>query len=160
MCVCELVYCKDYCQRGRFSHHPRTGGDFAWCIDFHPFLVRFMKGAFITKPVAVVAFNQRKSWDEIDIGLLPHTGCHSPKGLLDTFFWLVDPELNLHLPLLLGRGLHPKIDICSFSQVLLCILGVLYACDTWMNQLLKADSQYVFDVRILQLGQSKSICTL
>ena len=36
----------------------------------------------------------------------------------------------------------PDWDVCSFSQVLLCILGVLYGCDAWMKQLLKADLHY------------------
>ena len=97
------------------------------------FLLRFfIKGTFITKTVAVVAFNQRKSWYEMKYWSAPPPRMPvTQKDLMITFF---------------GSGI-PKPSLATvtetFSQVLLCILGVLYGCDAWTNHLLKADVHYV-----------------
>lgn len=64
-----------------------------------------------------------------DIGVLPHPGCQSPKRICLLHFRDQESQSKPSLATVTG----------AFSQVLLCILGVLYGCDAWMNQLLKAD---------------------
>ena len=91
-----------------------------------------MKGKSITRPDVVVAFKPKKimRWDEI-LECSPTQDVSHQKGFDDYIFGSGIPEPSL------------ATVTETFSQVLLCILGVLYGCDAWMNHLLKADVHYV-----------------
>ena len=74
----------------------------------HPHVVSSLKESHIWRNRVLVSFNNIGPFD------LVYWGCSTPPGnshqqKTRDIFRLRDPELNLYLPLSLGRGLHPMI---------------------------------------------------